>query len=168
MKNLRVTFGLEVAAITALLTAMCLYLQPLHAAEARIFGEWVVPGGDAVVSIVNDNGSANLILLQLLDADVSDENNPAASLRVRPLRGILLGEDFQPSGSTWRGGSLYDPDTGNTYRATLRIIDENHLSVRGFVGLSLLGRSQTWTRFEYFAPLMKNMLTLSEESNDDQ
>lgn len=168
MKKLKMAFSFEITAMTALLTVMCLYLQPLHAAEERIFGKWVVPGGDAVVSIVGDNSSANLILLQLLDADVADENNPDASLRARPLRGIMLGENFQSSGDTWRGGSLYDPDTGNTYRATLRIIDENHIAVRGFVGLSLLGRSQTWTRFDYFAPLMKNMLALSEESIDDK
>lgn len=167
MKKANFIFSRDVAAIVLLLNALCMYLQPLHAAEAGIFGNWVVPGGDAVVSIVPEGSSARIVLLQLLDIDVLDANNPDSSLRSRPLQGITLGSAFRPFGELWRDGSLYDPETGKRYAASLRIVDENHLEVCGYIGLSLLGRSQTWTRLDYFAPRMHSMLARSEEAAHD-
>jgi len=47
----------------------------------------------------------------------------------------------------WSGGSIYDPDTGHTYSCKLELLDPNKLKVRGFLGVSLLGRTQIWTRY---------------------
>lgn len=56
----------------------------------------------------------------------------------------------------WSGGSVLDPAIGQTYRCKLTLKDENTLEVRGYLGISLLGRSQTWKRAqpaELTAPL---------------
>jgi uncharacterized protein (DUF2147 family) len=59
---------------------------------------------------------------------------------------ILLG--MHPDGAgAWSGGTIYEPDSGRTYKCHLELIDRDHLKVRGFIGVSLLGRSQTWTRY---------------------
>jgi uncharacterized protein (DUF2147 family) len=47
----------------------------------------------------------------------------------------------------WSGGTIYDPDSGHTYSCNLELLDADKLKVRGFMGLSLLGRSQVWTRY---------------------
>ena len=50
-------------------------------------------------------------------------------------------------GDAWGGGSIVDPATGRTYKGTLRVADGGRkLEVRGYLGISLLGRTQTWTR----------------------
>ena len=41
---------------------------------------------------------------------------------------------------------VYDPDSGKTYKCKLKLIDHNTLEIRGYIGISLLGRSETWTR----------------------
>lgn len=56
-------------------------------------------------------------------------------------------------GEYWRGGEILDPDTGSIYDAKLRVVDGGRkLEVRGFLGLSLLGRSQIWERIDAAKP----------------
>jgi hypothetical protein len=49
----------------------------------------------------------------------------------------------------WGGGQILDPDEGSTYRCKVRVVDSGRkLEVRGYIGISLLGRTQTWLRAE--------------------
>ena len=49
----------------------------------------------------------------------------------------------------WSGGFVLDPDNGTTYNSKVEVIDGGgKLEVRGFIGLSLFGRTQTWMRAE--------------------
>jgi len=49
----------------------------------------------------------------------------------------------------WGGGEILDPDSGTLYRCRIRAVDSGRkLEVRGYVGISLLGRTQTWRRAE--------------------
>jgi len=51
------------------------------------------------------------------------------------------------NGDVWDGGEILDPDGGSIYRCKLHPVDDgSKLEVRGFIGISLFGRSQTWTR----------------------
>ena len=60
---------------------------------------------------------------------------------------ILWG--FKQDGDKWTGGSLLDPDDGKIYKGKLQVIDGGKkLDVRGFIGISLIGRTQTWVREE--------------------
>ena len=58
---------------------------------------------------------------------------------------ILRG--LHPDGDEWTGGEILDPESGKTYRAKLKLIDNGEkLEVRGYIGFSMFGRSQTWIR----------------------
>jgi len=76
-----------------------------------------------------------------------DASNPDESLRNRELRGlvILSGFRYEDSGR-WSGGRIYDPNSGNTYRGTITLTDRNTLKLRGYIGVSLFGRTETWRR----------------------
>ncbi len=75
-----------------------------------------------------------------------DIHNPDLALRPRPLCGMEIGSGFEPQGlDEARNGTLYDPKTGKTYHGSLRL-DGDKLELRGYVGIPLFGRSQTWTR----------------------
>jgi uncharacterized protein (DUF2147 family) len=83
------------------------------------------------------------------DADRLDELNPDPALCSRALRGITILQGFHYAGEqVWQGGTIYDPNSGKTYKSTITLVDRNTLKVRGFVGVSLFGRSDTWTRDE--------------------
>jgi uncharacterized protein (DUF2147 family) len=57
--------------------------------------------------------------------------------------------DLKPEGSAWSGGFIFDPDNGKTYKCVVEVQDGGKkLKVRGFIGFSLLGRTQYWYRDE--------------------
>lgn len=77
----------------------------------------------------------------------SDIKNPDERLKGRPLLGAEILKDFEYSGEgVWDEGSIYDPKTGKTYSCKMSMESSDKLDIRGFVGISLLGRTETWTR----------------------
>lgn len=77
----------------------------------------------------------------------TDIHNPDASLRSRPDCGLpILGGFTQNSDGSWGGGWVYDPESGNTYKSNMHVGDDGRLHVRGYIGISLLGRTEIMTR----------------------
>ena len=76
-----------------------------------------------------------------------DRNNPDPELRNRPIIGLRIVDGFSYDGKgEWRGGTIYDPDNGKTYKCKMRLSGDQVLKVRGYIGFSLLGRTTEWTR----------------------
>jgi len=76
------------------------------------------------------------------------ENCPGAKHN-RPVLGLVFIEGMKQSGLDYDGGTILDPETGKTYIAKMSLSpDGKKLTVRGYLGLSIFGRSQTWTREE--------------------
>jgi len=76
-----------------------------------------------------------------------DGNNPDKAKRSNPIIGLLMLTGFKFDGDDeWKGGDIYDPESGKTYSAYLYLKDMNTLKVRGYIGVSLFGRTETWTR----------------------
>lgn len=61
----------------------------------------------------------------------------------KPLIGMEVIRGLKKSGSEFTGGTITDPKSGKTYKCTVTK-DGNKLNVRGYVGFSLIGRTQTW------------------------
>ena len=118
-----------------------------------ILGEWLTEEGKAKVEIYSceDSYCGKIVLLKEPKnpdgTNKRDINNPDENLRSRTIVGtnILTGLRYEGEGE-WEDGEIYDPESGKTYSCRLELEDQNTLEVRGFIGLSLLGRSQTWTR----------------------
>jgi uncharacterized protein (DUF2147 family) len=76
-----------------------------------------------------------------------DIHNPDAALQDRPIIGLLILKEFSADGNNrWTGGTVYDPESGSTYSATIELVDRNTLDLRGYVLIPLLGRTTTWIR----------------------
>jgi uncharacterized protein (DUF2147 family) len=76
-----------------------------------------------------------------------DLNNPDFALRTRPLLGLVIVHDFiYTSDNKWIDGKIYDPENGKTYSGRMILVLPNQLDLRGFIGISLIGRTTTWTR----------------------
>ena len=76
-----------------------------------------------------------------------DANNPDEAKRSNPIIGLVMLTGFRFDGDEeWKGGSIYDPESGKTYSSYMYLKDRNTLKVRGYVGISLFGRTEVWTR----------------------
>jgi uncharacterized protein (DUF2147 family) len=116
-----------------------------------ILGAWLTPKKDGVFEIYkNQNRYFGRLLKGEWKDDDRDINNPDPSLQDRLITGIdiLIGFEFNAKKRQWAGGSFYDPEEGSTYDGKLWFDDDdvNKLNGRGFVGISLFGRTAVFER----------------------
>jgi uncharacterized protein (DUF2147 family) len=76
-----------------------------------------------------------------------DTKNSDASLRNRNLKDLVILTDMEYDDGEWEDGKVYDPEKGKTYSCTMKL-NGNQLNLRGYVGVSLLGRTSVWTRVQ--------------------
>ena len=76
-----------------------------------------------------------------------DKNHPEEATRTRPVLGMIniWGFTYKET-NLWDDGNIYDPKNGSTYSCTIKMINPNTLEVRGYIGVSIIGRTDTWTR----------------------
>jgi uncharacterized protein (DUF2147 family) len=78
-----------------------------------------------------------------------DKKNPNAAMHNTPILGYRIIRDFVFQGDKkWEEGSIYDPKKGEDYKCKITMTSPNVLDVRGFVGISLIGRTDTWKRVD--------------------
>jgi uncharacterized protein (DUF2147 family) len=75
-----------------------------------------------------------------------DEQNPDERLRARPILNLEILQNFRFNNGVWEDGTIYDPKSGKTYSCKISLNGNDKLDVRGFIGISLIGRTDTWTK----------------------
>lgn len=117
-----------------------------------ILGKWLNPSGEGQIEIYKrgDKFFGKLVWVkEPNDANgkpKTDEKNPTENLRNRPVLGLEILKNFIFDDGKWIDGTIYDPKSGKTYSCKLTLKDHNQLSVRGFIGVSLIGRTEVFKR----------------------
>jgi uncharacterized protein (DUF2147 family) len=77
-----------------------------------------------------------------------DLRNPDQSKRGQKILGLRMMWNFVRAGAPgeWESGRIYNPEEGETYKSTMKLRADGKLEVRGYVGISLLGKTQYWER----------------------
>jgi uncharacterized protein (DUF2147 family) len=119
---------------------------------AAIAGRWLTEPRDGIIGIIEITRTADGLhegrIIGGNSPHRTDANNPDPERRHLLLLGQIILRDLHEDGpGRLSGGTIYDPDNGRTYKCRIELLDRDHLEIRGFIGISLLGRSQTWTRF---------------------
>jgi uncharacterized protein (DUF2147 family) len=125
-----------------------------YAEEPSATGFWVTPDHGAVIKIAPcDTGLCGRLVTLRDDhkpGDVPrDAKNPDKSLRNTPMCGLVMMGGLKPAkgkSTEWEGGWVYDPESGDTYKAEMRLDGADTLKLRGYLGISLFGKTQEWTR----------------------
>jgi uncharacterized protein (DUF2147 family) len=69
------------------------------------------------------------------------------SLNNQRILGMTILRGLSIDGEEWSGGTIMDPNNGKTYSCYIKVIEDGQkLNLRGYIGVSLLGRTQTWLR----------------------
>jgi uncharacterized protein (DUF2147 family) len=137
-----------------LLAAILVAVPSLSHAQQTPAGMWLIESGKAAVEISDCGGTLCgkiAWLKEPLDETGKprvDKNNPAAELKSQRLCGLLMIGNFKPDAkpNEWDGGFIYNPEDGKTYSSEMELKSADVLGVRGYVGIPLFGKSQTWTR----------------------
>lgn len=113
-----------------------------------ILGEWLSPKKDSRILIFRQGNKYYGKITWGTGSSPKDEKNPKPELRSRELLGLVILNHFEFDGDdTWEKGDIYDPREGKTYSCKMTLKDPNRLSIRGYIGLSMFGRSEIWTRY---------------------
>lgn len=119
-----------------------------------ILGFWFNEEKDAKVEIYQENGKYYGKVVWLEEPNEPDtglpkldDENDDPELQKRPIMGLLLMTEFVFDGDDeWEDGQIYDPKSGNTYSCYMKFDSKDVLKVRGFIGISWIGRTTYWTR----------------------
>ena len=104
----------------------------------------------SIIQITDNNGELQGKVLQVLFSE--DGPHPLCKKcdgerKDQPVEGMTIMWGVHQDGSTWDGGKILDPKSGTVYKVKLSLTDGGQkLDVHGYVGFSLLGRSQVWVR----------------------
>lgn len=152
MENRAIKVGVFLAAILLATTAW-------GTGPDDVLGVWKTAGGRSEVEIFRCGDKLCGRIVGLLhpnymnskDGPVgtpkTDRKNPDPALRNRPIIGLQVMEGLTAAGDNqWERGACYDPESGNTYKCKMRMESPERLKLRGYIGISLFGRSYVLTR----------------------
>ena len=114
-----------------------------------ILGEWLTQSKDGKILIYKQGTKYFGKIIGGNSEGRKDTNNPDEKLRNQPLIGKVILNNFVFDGkSKWEDGTIYDPNNGKTYSCVIKLKNNNEMEVRGYVGISLFGRTDMWTRIK--------------------
>ncbi len=150
MKKIIITLAIYIA---------CFSSSSIASEPGEILGVWNTEGKKSKVEIFKCDQQlcAKIVFLTEpvytnpeegpLGQPKTDIHNPDPSKRKKPTVGLRIMEGLTPNGEgTWTNGTIYDPANGKTYKCMVTLDGDDRLKVRGFIGISLIGRTTVWVR----------------------
>ncbi len=118
-----------------------------------VVGTWLTGSGKGKVQIYKEGSQyfGKIVWLKEPNDPKSgqpkvDKSNPEARKKSHPLLGLVNLSNFRYAGdNVWEDGKVYDPENGKEYSCKMTLRGDK-LDVRGYIGFSLLGRTDTWQR----------------------
>lgn len=142
--------------VIMVLLVFAIILNPLSVLSQEsdaVLGVWLTQDKDSKVEIYKKNNKYHGKIVWLKEPNKNgkpkvDDKNPDEKKRDRPIMGLVIMTNFvYDEDFVWEDGEIYDPKNGKTYSCKMTLSkDKNTLDVRGFIGISLIGRTAVWTR----------------------
>lgn len=130
-------------------------LMILASDNATPDGLWLARDEDGdttgYVSITEDRGVYTGIIKNVVHPDTQETicSKCKGERKNQKLMGMVIMKNVKAQDGGFVGDEILDPETGDTYRVRLKMLARNKMEVRGYIGISLLGRTQIWERVEH-------------------
>lgn len=136
-----------------LLTVVFIAVAGMFTAHAQVTGKWKTiddETGEAksVVEVFEKDGKVYGKVIEILNPAKKDSKcqNCKGEDKDKPILGLMIIKGLKKDGKEYTDGDILDPQKGKLYSCTIKLDGNDKLSVRGYMGISLIGRSQTWYR----------------------
>ena len=102
----------------------------------------------ALIQINEKNGVLSGLITKILDTSGPSTCERCTDFRKgKPILGMEILSGLKKTGDGYSGGQILDPDDGEIYRVEMKLKDQGaKLDLRAYIGIPLLGRTQTWIR----------------------
>ena len=139
-------------ALFVLVSAAGAGAQQLSPKLQNAIGHWQIvnsdgtPGGQAEIYLENGKlfGKVTQVRPGRNPHDVCDKCSGEYKNQV--ILGMVFLRNFHPDGDDWVGGTVVDPENGSEYKGKIWAVGRDSLHMRGYIGISLLGRTEAWVR----------------------
>jgi len=139
-------------ALCALLSLSAAGAQQLSPKLQNAIGRWQIvngdgtPGGKAETYLENGRlfGRVTEARPGRTPRDVCDKCS--GEYKNQLILGMVFLRNFHPEGDNWVDGTVVDPENGREYKGKLWAVGKDSLHMRGYIGISLLGRTESWVR----------------------
>jgi uncharacterized protein (DUF2147 family) len=139
-------------ALFALFSVAAVRAQQLSPKLQNAIGRWQIvnsdgtPGGKAETYMVNGKlfGKVTEVRPGRTPKDLCDKCS--GEFKNQPILAMVFMRNFHPDGDDWVDGTVVDPENGKEYKGKIWAIGSDKLGMRGFIGFSLFGRTETWVR----------------------
>jgi hypothetical protein len=153
ISNINMDFMKSVFSLVLLFAGQLAFSQDQNGAD-DILGVWLTGTKNGKVEIYKKGNTYQGKIVWLSEPlnpktaqPKTDINHPDEKLHTRPILGLIntWGFSYEGDGS-WENGHIYDPKNGKEYKCVITMKDKNSLNVRGYIGITLMGRTDVWTR----------------------
>lgn len=124
---------------------------PLISFSQEVIGKWktiddVTKKAKSIVEIYEEDGKLFGKVFQILTVGEEDKvcSDCKGDKKDEPIQGMVILENLSEDGSEWNGGTILDPNNGKIYKCYITLESDEKLKVRGYIGFSLIGRTQYW------------------------
>ncbi|MCL9805614.1 DUF2147 domain-containing protein [Flavobacterium amniphilum] len=102
----------------------------------------------SVVEVYESNGKIFGKIVEIFDETKRDRKceKCEGADKNKPVLGMVIIRGLKKDDDEFNGGKILDPESGSMYKCSLKLEGKDKLTVRGYMGISLIGRSQTWIR----------------------
>ena len=138
-----------------ILSGILLVLLSIASNAQTIFGKWETRNEetnkvDSVIEIYEKNGKAFAKVVEIVDPA---RRNVACIYcegenKGKPVLGLEILSGLEKDNEEWSGGEILDPRNGKVYNCYIKLVNKNKLKLRGYIGISLFGKTRYWHRAE--------------------
>jgi len=136
-----------------LFTVLFVAVAGVFSTHAQVTGRWKTIDDEtkeakSIVEVYEKDGKIYGKVVEILNPAKKDSKcqNCKGDDKDKPILGLTIIKGLKKDGKEYTDGEILDPQKGKLYSCTIKLDGNDKLSVRGYMGISLIGRSQTWYR----------------------
>ncbi|MDY0781496.1 DUF2147 domain-containing protein [Tenacibaculum sp. IB213877] len=136
-----------------LILTACIFTISLSINAQTIFGKWENRDEESgkvnsVIEVYEKDGKAFAKIVEITNPERKDAvcDKCDGDNKNKPILGMDILTGLEKDGSEWSGGEILDPKKGKVYKCFIELQGKNKLKVRGYLGVSLFGRTVYWHR----------------------
>ena len=118
-----------------------------------IFGKWYSTNDETgeIDSVIEVYKKQEKAIGKIIEIKNSERKNAVCDLckdknKNKPILGLNILNGLEKDGEEWSGGTILDPRNGNVYKCFIQLVQQDKLKIRGYLGLSIFGKTAYWQR----------------------
>ena len=136
-----------------LFTVLFIAVAGMFSTQAQVTGRWKTIDDEtkeakSIVEVYEKDGKVYGKVIEILNPAKKDKKcqDCKGEDKDKPILGLTIIKGLKKDGDEYTDGDILDPQKGKLYSCTIKLDGKDKLKVRGYMGISLIGRTQIWSR----------------------